>query len=217
MEGWLEIWLIPFVSIFFIVDPIAAIPSYLTMTAADSPQKRRVMALKASIWCVAILVLFASLGGVIFKVFGVTLPAFRIAGGIILGLSALEMLRADRPTRGRKEEVEEGVEKEDVAVTPLAIPLLVGRLRRGLARYVWMSFNAGFGQSVGSVIIGIGLLAGAALFMYWQIGSAANGGRYPAGVFSGYAAGIGILAAQALLVRVLERHPEVRRAIEVKE
>lgn len=99
----------------------------------------------------------------------------------------------------------------------LAIPLVVGRLRRGLARYVWMSFNAGFGQSVGSVIIGIGLLAGAALFMYWQIGSAANGGRYPAGVFSGYAAGIGILAAQAALVRVLERHPEVRRAIEVRE
>lgn len=95
----------------------------------------------------------------------------------------------------------------------LAIPLAVGRLRRGLARYVWMSFNAGFGQTAGSVVIGIGLLAGAALFMYWQIGSAANGGRYPAGVFSGYAAGIGILGAQAVLVRVLEQLPDIRKLI----
>jgi hypothetical protein len=96
----------------------------------------------------------------------------------------------------------------------LGVPLALGVVRRPLARYVWMSFKAGFGQSAGSVVMGVGLLMGAALFMYWQIGSAANGGRYPAGVFSGYAAGIGILAAQALLVRVLEKHPEVRREIE---
>jgi uncharacterized membrane protein YesL len=96
----------------------------------------------------------------------------------------------------------------------LAVPLLVGAFRRPLARYVWMSFQAGFGQTASSVMIGIGLLSGAALFMYWQIAGAMNGGRYPAGVFSGYAAGIGILAAQAALVRVLERHPEVRRTIE---
>ena len=96
----------------------------------------------------------------------------------------------------------------------LGVPLAVGAVRRPLARYVWMSFRAGFGQTAGSVVMGVGLLMGAALFMYWQIGSAANGGRYPAGVFSGYAAGIGILAAQALLVRVLEQHPDVRREIE---
>lgn len=96
----------------------------------------------------------------------------------------------------------------------LGVPLALGVVRRPLARYVWMSFKAGFGQTAGSVVMGVGLLMGAALFMYWQIGSAANGGRYPAGVFSGYAAGIGILAAQALLVRVLEKHPEVRREIE---
>jgi hypothetical protein len=98
----------------------------------------------------------------------------------------------------------------------LAVPLSVGVFRRSLARYVWMSFQAGFGQTAGSVMIGIGLLSGAALFMYWQIAGAANGGRYPAGVFSGYAAGIGILAAQAALVRVLEHHPEVKRTIELR-
>ena len=126
MERILEIWVIPIVSIFFIIDPLAAIPAFLTMTAADPPEKRRAMALKASFACVAILILFASVGGVIFKVFGVTLPAFRIAGGIILGLSAIEMLLAKRPSRERAEEVQEGVDKPDVAITPLAIPMLAG-------------------------------------------------------------------------------------------
>lgn len=97
----------------------------------------------------------------------------------------------------------------------LALPLVWGVLRRPLTRYVWMSFKAGFGQTPRSILSGVVLLIAAAAFMYWQIASAANGGRYPAGVFSGYAAGIGILAAQAFLVRVLERHPDVKRQIEV--
>lgn len=97
----------------------------------------------------------------------------------------------------------------------LSAPLAVGVLRRGLARYVWMSFLAGFGQNVRSIVSGVILLGGAAALIYWQIAMAAEGGRYPAGVFSGYAAGIGILAAQALLVRVLERHPDVKKQIEV--
>lgn len=95
------------------------------------------------------------------------------------------------------------------------LPLLIGPVRRGLARYVWMSFQAGFGQNLRSILYGVALLGGAAVLVYWQISNAAHGGRYPAGVFSGYAAGIGILAAQAALVRVLEKHPEVRKVIEV--
>jgi hypothetical protein len=97
----------------------------------------------------------------------------------------------------------------------LSLPLLIGGVRRPLARYVWMSFQAGFGQNLRSILYGVALLGGAAGLIYWQISNAANGGRYPAGVFSGYAAGIGILAAQAALVRVLERHPEVKKQIEL--
>ena len=99
----------------------------------------------------------------------------------------------------------------------LVLPLVVNRLKRVLARYVWLSFQAGFGQSVTSIVVGIGLLGGAALLMYWQVGLASAGGRLPAGVFSAYGAGIGILAAQAVLVRALEKDPEVRKVIETAD
>ena len=95
-----------------------------------------------------------------------------------------------------------------------AAPLLVGPLRQLLLRFVWRSFGSGFGQSPLSVMSGLGVLVFAAGFIYVQIGGVAHGGRYPAGVFSGYAAGIGVLFAQAVLVRVIERDPALRPSIE---
>jgi hypothetical protein len=89
--------------------------------------------------------------------------------------------------------------------------------RRWVERYVWMSFQAGFGQTVRSVIVGLGVLVFAAGFIYQQVAGVAHGGRYPAGVFSGYAAGIGVIFAQAVLTRELERRPDVRRAIVVAD
>ena len=100
-----------------------------------------------------------------------------------------------------------------LALTVLA-PLAIAGLRRLLRRYVWMSFNAGYGQTAGSIVSGLGLLGLAAVFIYRQIADVAHGGRYPAGVFSGYAAGIGILLVQAVLARSLERDPEIRSKIE---
>jgi hypothetical protein len=99
----------------------------------------------------------------------------------------------------------------------LAAFLVIAPARRWVRGYVLMSFKAGFGQSVGSVLWGLGLLLFAAGFIYLQIAGVAKGGRYPAGVFSGYAAGIGVILAQALQVRALERDPDVRRNIEVAE
>src|ERR1700761_6660792 len=93
-------------------------------------------------------------------------------------------------------------------------PLFVKPLRPMLGRYVWMSFDAGFGQSPISVLVGVGVLATAAALIFLQVEGVSHGGRYPGGVFSGYGAGIGILLAQAIIVRILERRPDVRRRIE---
>lgn len=86
-------------------------------------------------------------------------------------------------------------------VAPLAIPFL----RKALGRHLWISYRAGFGQSVISVFGGVLVLLLVAGFIVWQVHGAAHGGRYPGGAFSGYAAGIGLLFAQAILVRRLER------------
>jgi hypothetical protein len=99
-------------------------------------------------------------------------------------------------------------------VAALVAPLRIKPLRRLLKRYVWMSFAAGFGQTPISVITGLGLLAAAAVFIYLQVAGVAAGGHYPAGAFSAYGAGIGILFAQALLVLHLEQEPKIREIIE---
>jgi multiple antibiotic resistance protein len=85
------------------------------------------MARRAAIAAFFILTTFAVAGTLIFKVFGVTLGAFKVAGGILLLLTSIEMLRAQpQRTRVTPEEQREGTEKEDVAIFPLAIPLLAG-------------------------------------------------------------------------------------------
>ena len=74
-----------------------------------------------------------------------------------------------------------------------------------------MSFEAGFGQSAVSVMVAVGVLAAAAAFIYLQVAGVAHGGRYPAGVFSGYGAGIGILLAQAIIAGVWSATPTCGR------
>ncbi|HEY2179793.1 MAG TPA: hypothetical protein VGH15_14570 [Caulobacteraceae bacterium] len=92
--------------------------------------------------------------------------------------------------------------------------LFVPLLRNAVVRHLWTSYRTGFGQSVISVLAGVGVLIALAGFILWQIHVAAHGGRYPGGAFSGYAAGIGLLIAQAVLVRRIEHDPSLRRWIE---
>jgi len=114
-------------SIFFLVDPFAAIPSFLAMTAEQNRLQRRHMAKRAAWTCLVVLAGFGVAGKLIFRLFGITLPAFKIAGGIILLLIGLDMLRARRsPTKETPGEAEEGAEKEDVGIIPLGIPMLAG-------------------------------------------------------------------------------------------
>jgi multiple antibiotic resistance protein len=84
------------------------------------------MAARAAWTCFIVLSLFALSGSFIFRLFGITLAAFEIAGGLILLLIGLEMLQARRSTQEGTSETEEGAQKEDIGITPLGIPLLAG-------------------------------------------------------------------------------------------
>lgn len=123
----LEFGLLAFGSLFAIVNPVAAIPAFLAMTPRDSTAERSRMALTASMVCAGVLAAFAALGQSIFKVLGITLPAFQIAGGLVLLLVSLDSLRAQRSrVQETAVETEEGIEKPDIAITPLAVPMLSG-------------------------------------------------------------------------------------------
>jgi multiple antibiotic resistance protein len=119
--------LVAFSAIFFVVDPLAVLPIFLAMTASESSAQKRATALRAAVTCGITLAVFAAAGSLIFRLFGITLGAFKIAGGVLLFLVALDMMQA-RPSRTRStpEEEQEGIEKADVAIIPLAIPLLSG-------------------------------------------------------------------------------------------
>ncbi|HTR47087.1 MAG TPA: MarC family protein [Verrucomicrobiae bacterium] len=123
----LEFVLLTATSVFFLVDPFAVVPIFLAMTT-DSPEaERRDMARRSAWTCAIVLCVFAAAGSLIFKAFGITLPAFKIAGGIILVQIGLDMLQARQSaTKATVEEQQEGAEKADASIIPLGIPMLAG-------------------------------------------------------------------------------------------
>src|SRR5215471_5832427 len=106
-------------SIFFLVNPFAALPTFLAVTADGDKARRQRMAWKASLTALVFLSSFALGGQLIFKMFGITLPAFEMAGGIILLLIGLDMLQAKRsPTQESYEEASAAAAKEDAGIVP---------------------------------------------------------------------------------------------------
>jgi MarC family membrane protein len=118
---------VAFSAVFVVVDPFAAIPFFLAMTANDDLSSKRETARRAAVAAAGVLSGFALTGAIIFKALGISLGAFKIAGGVLLLIMAVDMLRS-RPSDARitAGEVESGVAKEDVAIVPLAMPLLAG-------------------------------------------------------------------------------------------
>ena len=120
-------WLTALAAVFFIIDPFAATPTFLAITAGYSPQRRKQMAVRASVSCMVILTVFATVGKYLFRVFGISLPAFKFAGGLLLLLIALDMLQARRSrTRETPEEQSDACANEDVGIIPMGIPMLAG-------------------------------------------------------------------------------------------
>jgi multiple antibiotic resistance protein len=110
-------------SLFVIVDPLATMPAFLAMTPNDTPEQRIRTARLACCVTAGVLLSFSVAGQLVFKVMGITMPAFEIAASIVLLLVALDMLRAQRSrVQETREETKAGTEKTDIAITPLAGP-----------------------------------------------------------------------------------------------
>lgn len=117
-----------FIVLFVVVDPIGLAPIFGALTRGGSDAYRRRMALKAVGLATAILLVFVVSGDVLLKALGITVPAFKIAGGLLLFLLAIDMVFARqsglRSTTVREQE--EARFKEDISVFPLAFPLIAG-------------------------------------------------------------------------------------------
>ncbi len=116
-----------FVTLFVIISPLGAVPLFLAMTVTDSLERRRRTGLIAAVTTTITLIAAALLGDAAFRFFGITLDAFRIAGGVILFLYALDMIQMRQTRMSTTDpEMEEGVQRSEVGVIPLGIPMLAG-------------------------------------------------------------------------------------------
>lgn len=113
-------------TLFFAVDPIAAVPLLLAMTENESEAYRTRMVARASIVAFCTLSSFALAGTLVFRVLGISLDAFRVAGGILLFWLALDMLRAQPSAQRSTPEERTERRGNDISVFPLAIPMLAG-------------------------------------------------------------------------------------------
>lgn len=117
-----------FVALFVVIDPIGLAPLFVALTAGMSSQRRRAIAVRATLTAVGILFVFSIFGDDILTFIGISMPAFRIAGGILLFLTALDMLFERR--QKRREDTADGDDpddhEDDPSVFPLAIPLIAG-------------------------------------------------------------------------------------------
>lgn len=117
-----------FVTFFVVIDPPGCAPIFAGLTREASAAERRGMAIRASLVAAGILLFFGLLGEDLLKTLGISLAAFRIAGGIMLFLIALDMVfeRRTRRREDRAQQVEADPEHDDVSVFPMAIPMIAG-------------------------------------------------------------------------------------------
>jgi multiple antibiotic resistance protein len=159
-------------SIFFLVDPFAAIPSFLAITESVDPVRRKRMAKKGAVTCFIVLTSFALAGQYIFEMFGIKLPAFEVAGGLILLLIGLDMLEAKRsPTQEALGDTEEAAAKEDAGIVPLGIPMLAGPGAISSVMVLVGQVPSIWHWEMGAILGSIGLTS---LISYWVLAGASR-------------------------------------------
>jgi multiple antibiotic resistance protein len=153
-----------FMGLFAIMNPIANTPIFLALTANDSPEVTRRVALKGLLLTFCLLASFALLGLYIFEIFGIGLPAFRVTGGALVALIGYQMLQGDNssvhsPSEG---DTQDSLQVAlSVAVSPLAVPLLAGP---GTIAAV-MNFSAGKGAA--ELLVTLGAVAALCIITYF--------------------------------------------------
>ena len=159
-----------FVAVLVITDPLGNTPIFVSLLNQYDQQERRNILRRACLAAVAILVLFTLMGSVIFKIFGITIGAFRIAGGLILFGIAANMLSAQKSrVRITPGEQVEAQQKEDISIVPLAIPLISGP--GAIATVMTLETQAKNFYETGIIVLAI-LTAGLISYLTYRYASA---------------------------------------------
>ena len=140
-----------FVTLVVIIDPVGMTPLFVALTQGMTGARRRAIALRVCITSALILIVFAAFGEAVLGFIGISMPAFQIAGGILLFLTALDMLFERRTKRreGTAQAEEEDDDSDDPSVFPLAIPLIAGP--GAIATMILLTGSAGSGAGIAMV------------------------------------------------------------------
>ena len=124
----IDLFISAFVTLFVVIDPPGCAPIYASLTTGASVQQRRSMAIRATLIAGGILIFFAMFGEALLSFLHIDLDSFRIAGGIMLFIIAIDMVFEKRTERReqRAEKIRATPEVEDVSVFPMAMPMLAG-------------------------------------------------------------------------------------------
>ena len=115
-----------FVTLFVIIDPVGLLPVFVALTQGMTGPQRRSIAVRATLTATGILTLFALFGESVLNFVGISMPAFRVAGGVLLFLTALDMLFERRTKRRQNQGEEVDPNADDPSIFPIAIPLIAG-------------------------------------------------------------------------------------------
>jgi len=154
MQAEVTFFINTFIALFVVIDPFAVVPVYLTLSDRFSDKEKVAIRRKATITALLLLFAFAATGLGIFKIFGITLPAFQIAGGILLLIMGIDQLNQNRE-RLQDDEVEEA-SHDDITIFPLAMPLLAGP--GAISTVVLASSGAHSAARMGSLFLAITLV-----------------------------------------------------------
>jgi multiple antibiotic resistance protein len=154
-----------FLALFPIVDPFGGIPIFFSMTSSWTARDRNRTALKTGVWVFIILVTFLFVGRFVLHFFGISLPVLKIAGGLIVANTAWGMVTSH--ARITPEESHEAEDKEDISLTPLAMPLMSGPGAIGVV--MALAAHVDSSASYIGMVIGIAAIA-LSVFLFFLLG-----------------------------------------------